>query len=220
MALPICHRISELHAEGKTNKEISVILGKARHTIAHHLKREGLTFNGPGKTKLTLVPGGNARCRACGEVKPLDLENFRLKRGGSHGKRYFTGTCNPCHLVNKRRYRNRNVFLYRVVSIRAYAKKHELAFDLTEEHLRNLFDKQGGKCFYTDHTLTTEMTNRGSGRHHSLSVDRIFPHEGYVQGNVVLCTLKANTVKNDLSLDEIAAWLPGWYQRIMTFITE
>ncbi|MEV6525197.1 hypothetical protein AB0M43_24910 [Longispora sp. NPDC051575] len=46
------------------------------------------------------------------------------------------------------------------------------------------------------------------------SVDRICPELGYTMGNVVLCTFRANSVKRDVTLDELAAWMPGWAHRV------
>jgi hypothetical protein len=220
MALPIDYRITELHAQGKTNKEIAEALGKARHTVLHHLNREGLKFNGPGQTKILKLGDSNARCKKCREVKPLTSEYFHPKRGGTGQKKYLSGICCVCHRQTKRDLRNKNIFSYRIVSLRTAAKRRGLPFDLTEQHLRDLYERQGGRCFYTDREMSMKMINRKTGRFSSLSIDRIFPEEGYVQGNVVLCIMKANTVKNNLTLDEIAEWLPGWYQRIMRFLLE
>lgn len=39
----------------------------------------------------------------------------------------------------------------------------------------------------------------------SPSVDRILPALGYVKGNVVVCSQRANRIKNDASLEELRA---------------
>jgi len=36
-----------------------------------------------------------------------------------------------------------------------------------------------------------------------------------VKGNVVLCVARVNTIKSDVSLNEMKLWMPGWYERIV-----
>ncbi len=40
--------------------------------------------------------------------------------------------------------------------------------------------------------------------------------DGYTLGNVVLCTYRANSIKRDVSLDELREWMPGWYDRLVS----
>jgi len=49
--------------------------------------------------------------------------------------------------------------------------------------------------------LNTEA-NRDK-RWSSPSVDRLLPHKGYVKGNILVCSMRANTIKNNASLDEL-----------------
>ena len=71
-------------------------------------------------------------------------------------------------------------------------------------------------------TVDTDLVlDWGSGkgyRPNALSIDKISPEKGYIKGNVVLCTYKSNTIKTNLTLDEIRAWLPGWHKRILEFL--
>lgn len=47
----------------------------------------------------------------------------------------------------------------------------------------------------------------------SPSLDRIDPHRGYVKGNVVVISFRANTIKNDATIEELASVLE-WLRRI------
>jgi hypothetical protein len=40
---------------------------------------------------------------------------------------------------------------------------------------------------------------------HRPSLDKIVPSKGYVPGNVIVVSLRANTIKSDASIDELAA---------------
>jgi len=39
---------------------------------------------------------------------------------------------------------------------------------------------------------------------HSPSIDRIIPHKGYVEGNVIIVSDLANRIKSDATLEEIS----------------
>ena len=97
----------------------------------------------------------------------------------------------------------------------AQAKRLGNTVSITPEDAENLWSLQKGLCFYTDIPLVVQ-SGQGSCPE-SLSFDKIVPPLGYVSGNVVLCTRKANAVKQDLTLEEMQTWLPGWYNRVITF---
>jgi len=92
------------------------------------------------------------------------------------------------------------------------AKRHGHVVTLTADDVLEMWQNQSGRCFYTDYELIVQS---GQGvQRHSLSFDRIVPEDGYTKDNVVLCTRQANAVKQDLTLEEMQKWLPGWYERI------
>lgn len=87
-----------------------------------------------------------------------------------------------------------------------------ITFDLTKDFLINLYDFQKGKCFYTDETL--HLMN-GKGRLPTgLSIDRVDNEKGYHADNVVLCTSRFNTIKSNMTLEEIRKWMPAIYEKI------
>lgn len=106
----------------------------------------------------------------------------------------------------------------RRAQIKNEAKKSGTPFDLTTEILVELFQKQDGRCFYTDLKMSIAL-GEGNTRY-QLSLDRIIPERGYTSGNVVWCTRKANTIKSDMTLDEMKEWMPSWYDRIQKFQKE
>lgn len=71
-------------------------------------------------------------------------------------------------------------------------KKRE--FDLTNEYLYSLWEKQNGLCVLTSRPLLLEATHYESG-----SLDRIDSTIGYVEGNVRFVSSIINRMKQELS---------------------
>lgn len=70
--------------------------------------------------------------------------------------------------------------------------------DLTVDYLVSLYEKQKGRCFYSDEEMIFGWVD-GKVHHNSLSLDKLDPAKGYVQGNVVWCTYLVNTMKQDMT---------------------
>ncbi len=87
---------------------------------------------------------------------------------------------------------------------RTRSKKKSLAFDLTTEFIRELYEKQNGKCYYTGEAL---VYNNSTGKPlpNSMSLDKMTPSKGYAKDNMVLCTFFTNTAKQDLTKEEFLA---------------
>jgi hypothetical protein len=100
----------------------------------------------------------------------------------------------------------------RVNLLRGKAKKQNIPFEISHKDLSSLFEKQKGLCFYTDQPM---VWNRSEGHtRKALTVDRIDGTKGYVAGNIVLCSWRANAIKNDLTIDELRQWIPSWWKRL------
>ena len=86
-------------------------------------------------------------------------------------------------------------------AIRSRAKKKEIPFDITCQDLIELAENQNFLCALTEEPMTftvgigTVQTN--------CSVDRIVPSLGYIKENIQLVTLRANTIKNTATLNEL-----------------
>lgn len=143
----------------------------------------------------------------CSKCKNEDEKDFRIAKVG------YRSLCVHCLSEQKAQARlKRPVWKERCTKIANRAASSGLDFDLTPDFMQDLFEKQEGKCFYTDYPMQPDY---GKGlSQHSLSVDRVVPAWGYTQSNIVLCTIQANTVKNNLTLDELRLWIPGWYARL------
>jgi len=59
-------------------------------------------------------------------------------------------------------------------------------------------------------TCVSMVKNKGRAKSNSHSLDRIIPNLGYVEGNSWFISNRANSIKNDLSLDEMKLLLKNW----------
>ena len=206
-------RILELHAQGLLNKEIAAVLDLQKDTIGYRLKKNGLKANGDLQHRKVLIITGDglAVCPQCGEPRPpAEFENHRS------GKRRLR--CTHCETLRVRTWTNMSAerllrHSYSVLMARARRQGHVVT--IVPDDITNLWDATKGKCFYTDIPMEIGLGKGTSPL--TMSIDKIIPERGYTPGNVVLCTRRANAVKNDLSLSEIKAWLPGWHERIVAF---
>jgi len=207
-----------LHKEGKTNRGIADNLGIHHGTVAVVLKKHGLECNGPKRHKLDRLGDGTARCSRCGGIRP-EVEFLVNRRGKKY--EYPLSYCFDCRrtrdylIVNtsQERYVHR-VFMH----LRRRAKRDGTKCTVTKDHIWHLFQQQDGKCFYTGVPMRCQVGKGPSNE--SLSIDKIRSADGYVFGNVVLCTRRANTMKSDATIAEMKEWMPVWYARVQKFLGE
>lgn len=87
--------------------------------------------------------------------------------------------------------------------LRSLAKKRSrdngLPFNLSIEFVENLIE-ENKFCYYLGIEL---KTNVGKLSWNSATMDRFIPELGYTEGNVMLISHRANTIKNNASVDEI-----------------
>ncbi len=207
--------VRQLHSTGMRTAEIARQLEKDYVTIFFHLRKMGLTPHFDEKVaRCKEISKSLVECKAC--RKPT----LKIDMVTNHGR--MTSVCRKC--CNIKRYSGLNSGPERFLKNRSSLIKHRCSvdgtpFNLNGDYLIHLYLKQNGLCFYTDIPMIM-LAGRSKDRRadrDSLSLDRIVPAIGYVKGNVVLCTNRINTVKNDLSLDEISRWMPEWYMRICKF---
>jgi hypothetical protein len=85
--------------------------------------------------------------------------------------------------------------------ISAWRKASAVQSDLTVDYLIDLYNRQNGLCYYSGEKMIFGWID-GKVNHNSLSLDKLDPSKGYVQGNVRWCTYLANTMKQDLTEQE------------------
>lgn len=99
----------------------------------------------------------------------------------------------------------------RISVYKARAKKKKIPFNITAKFLVDLWNKQGGKCFYTG---TKMRVNKGKFHFYSPSLDKKDPQKGYVEGNVVWTLHGVNNFKQELTLKQFLKFVHSvtWYK--------
>ena len=93
------------------------------------------------------------------------------------------------------------------ISARRRAKKGNIRFELETEYLKSIFPSDGLCPVFK---IPLVWGGEGAERGNSPSLDRIIPELGYVEGNVVWISNRANILKRDASWEElqkVASWL-------------
>jgi hypothetical protein len=193
--------VLEFHAGGLWSHEIARRTGVSYGGVQYILSRAGLQPN-PKNYKVERK-GSLIVCGTC--HKPKLAKAFYARSGYKRCRK-----CLKQHRIDRLNSDPVWFFRERCVAIR---KRARTKVGITPEFLMGLFTKQGGKCFYTDVDMVC-LAGRGKNQA-ATSVDRIRSNKGYTKNNVVLCTLKANTVKSNLTLAELQSWLPDWFQRLV-----
>lgn len=209
----IVSTIIDLHSKGKTNREIGKLVGVHRNSVGDHLKKNNLISNGRKLQPIDKIDDFNARCSKCYRIKPI-LEFQKGRRDKQY--EYHFSYCNKCR--KSQIYLNLNSDINKFLSekynrLKLRASSLNLPCELTKQDIIDLYIKQRGMCFYTDKKM---ICNVGKGYNRmAISIDKIIPEKGYIIGNTVLCTVQANTMKCDLTINEIQKWMPLFYEKVV-----
>ena len=84
----------------------------------------------------------------------------------------------------------------KLLAIKSSADSRGIEFDLSLKSVRKLLNAK--KCF-----ISGVVMNRIAGDENQLTFDRLDNSRGYVDDNVVACSLKMNRLKGDLTIDDI-----------------
>lgn len=175
---------------------------------------------------LRIIGDGLACCSKCNEVKNIEQDFMlvnnrrRLAAGMTRNYRYRLSYCRDCLSAQLREAESspETYIRRRYLRTKKRAEDHGLTFTITLKQWCAQFDKQHGLCFYTDEPLQIEL-GKGKLSRRGMSADKIVPELGYINGNVVFCSYRVNTMKNDCTLDEMRRWMTDWYHRIMEKLT-
>lgn len=100
---------------------------------------------------------------------------------------------------------------------RARAIKHALPFAITREYLLSITTEF---CPALGVRMIYGAKSERRGPHpHSASIDKVIPNLGYVPGNVVVISHRANSIKQDASLGELEM-LTAWVATVTKTVLE
>lgn len=138
-------------------------------------------------------------CQSCASRSPANIEHIKNNRSNF-----------PVWELaeSKKRHDEYSMFRPTLKTIKARVKERNKDFDLTLEHLKDVWEQQEGKCPFTgfDLELRTYNTRRKQDDPLSLnsaSLDRIDNDKGYVIGNVRWVSVMFNFARNKFSDDDV-----------------
>lgn len=210
-------KILEAYEQSLTNREIAAVAGCAHKTVAYWLKKEGLKPHLSRGVPPERVDDEHSRCRKCDTVQRND--QFPFVRGQIDGRRL--SICRTCRAQDARRALGASPESYFNDKQRRLSNgergsrpsRQHLTYDLPDGYLAALWHWQDGRCFYTGKPMKMGL---GVGRDpYGVSIDRVDPSKGYLVGNVVLACSRVNSVKNNLTIGELAEWIPAWHEQIV-----
>jgi hypothetical protein len=117
-------------------------------------------------------------------------------------------------IKQKKEYSRKNTFrsiagsaIKRAIKIVVPYEKKEVLTNL----LKQKFKDQNGKCAFCHCDM---VVNDEFSKDDSITIDRMVPKDGYVDGNINLICFKCNTVKNDATTEylyKVYNWLKPFY---------
>ena len=199
-----------------------VVTCKNCHANIHRERR-----NANANHKCPILVNNTKRCYRCCLWKDLSLFNKSYKLSGGVAK-----ICRECYnkqeavikCCKSRSYRlkhaieNNDIEFYikrRIGTIKSRAEKHNINFNLDIEYLIDLWNKQNGRCFYSNIPMKNSMKQDGFQSWDCPSLDRIEPANGYVKGNIVWCIFGINSFKQSLNLksfEDMIKSIDWWYK--------
>lgn len=133
------------------------------------------------------------RCSKCKEILPLS-KFYSDPRNKKHGR---TSACGQCIYKQQMRYRDKSYFMTTHHNKASECRRKGVPYDLDQDYLKSIWTEE---CPIFGFKFTPR-----EGRHLPTcpNLDRIDPTKGYVKGNVVWISRKANLIKSDASLADI-----------------
>lgn len=147
-------------------------------------------------------------CTKCGVSKPLE----EFKRRSGKGRKSKHHICRVClhrqvrlkgyDYPSRRRYRALRLIWS---NCKNRSEKRNVPFNITVSDIRNLWEKQEGKCAVTGLMMAPLFEVRGTGKVDAMSpsIDRIVPILGYVVGNLRFVCHSVNNFKMQMTDDEM-----------------
>jgi hypothetical protein len=134
------------------------------------------------------------RCPSCKKVLPIT--EFHIARGRYDGRRYC---CKSCASSIKKNYYRKNYLGSTFRNLKDRARKKNIPVEVTVEYLKSIYPDDM-ICPVLGIKMEVGDKNRNVN---SPSIDKIIPEKGYVPGNVIIVSMKANRIKADATPDEI-----------------
>lgn len=144
-------------------------------------------------------------CRQCIAIRRKKYVNDNRPRMQKMWSRYYNANkerCKKSVSISRRKHRESNPAKYMWMHIRHKCRKLNIPFNI---EISDIIIPE----FCPVLGIKLEMGNT-KGQDNSPSIDRMIPSLGYVKGNITIMSKRANTIKNDGTLEEhekITNWM-------------
>lgn len=121
-----------------------------------------------------------------------------------NGKRKSCGCKSPTKNYNKNLHIFQDNYGYYILwnRIKKRAKESNIEFFITPDDIKNQFEEQNGKCFYTHKNIRIPSNFTNLVDDDIASIDRTNSNIGYIINNIKLTTKTINMMKHTLSHEE------------------
>ena len=144
----------------------------------------------------------------------IERERARNRAYKEANKEKLAAQSKAYYEANKERYKayyEANAERYMLIGACKRAKKNNIPFNLTEDYLKSIYPSDM-ICPVLGFEMSVGLDENGSSET-SPSLDRIIPEKGYVQGNVVVVSMRANTIKRDATPEELRK-VTDFYEKV------
>ena len=205
------NKLIDYYNQGLSYREIQTYFNVHHTTISKRLRK--LNLNSRYRQSIDIISEHEARCKKCREVKSIN--EFQFNRRNSI-KEYRLAYCNSCR--KKQSYLNLNKDLQSLLKnklnrIKRFQLKNNINYNLDLEYILDLYNKQNGNCFYS--IIPMQIVVGNGFQQNTISFDKVIPEKGYIKGNIVLCTTRFNTIKSNLTLQELEYYMPLIYKKLI-----
>lgn len=145
-------------------------------------------------------------CLRCGEYKEINEFDARSENIHRQGKTRHCKKCVKQVAENRRICARGKEDIDTIIQDRWWglflrAKKKGWVVDFDKAYLKELWEKQEGKCAVTQISMTFKLfTGRVPT---NMSVDRIDSEKGYIKGNIQLVCMAVNQMKSDMDMETL-----------------
>jgi hypothetical protein len=180
--------------------------------ISH--KRKGAKFCGvacsntyKGRQVAEKNKGSRITCSICNTPKPPNQFSYSVRGDVTSGKKDYCKRCGANEAERKRRERTwkDDAIKVMLMNSRQRAKRDGLEHTLTREDI-----VIPDRC----PVLSIELKRQGRKKWVSTpSIDRIDNNKGYIPGNIVVVSIRANVLKRDATTEELRM-IADFYERL------
>ena len=149
-----------------------------------------------GQLNFLLEGQHQKKCNECKKVLPSTEFYTKTKK---NNRKILDYICKSCSHKKNKMYRKNNYEKAAIRTLKDRAKAKNLPMNITPEYLKK-FVPDNMICPVLGIKMEIGEKNQSIN---SPSIDRIIPEKGYVPGNIIVVSNKANGIKSNATPDEI-----------------